>query len=82
MKRFEFIAPLIILMGCLTIVPESYSCTAICLKGAEGWVAGYNHDWIIKDALIMTNTGRPGSQREPMSSGNHRWAGTAEKHPA
>lgn len=46
---------LIITLCCEATVPNSYSCTAICLKDAAGWVAGFNHDWLIKDALIMTN---------------------------
>lgn len=55
MKRFAILLPLIILIGWVAKVPKSYSCTAICLKDAAGWVAGFNHDWLIKDALIMTN---------------------------
>ncbi len=55
MKRSSIILPLIILIGWVATVPESYPCTAISLKDARGWVAGYNHDWMIKDALIMTN---------------------------
>ena len=55
MKRFSIILSLIILIGCVATVPKSYSCTAICLKDNAGWVAGFNHDWLIKDALIMTN---------------------------
>ncbi|PKN53773.1 MAG: hypothetical protein CVU55_01205 [Deltaproteobacteria bacterium HGW-Deltaproteobacteria-13] len=55
MKRFAILLPLIILIGWVATVPNSYSCTAICLKNAKGWVAGFNHDWLIKDALIMTN---------------------------
>ncbi len=55
MKRFVILLLLIILIGWVATVPNSYSCTAICLKDAKGWVAGFNHDWIVKDALIMTN---------------------------
>lgn len=55
MKKLSFILPLIILIGWVALVPNSYPCTAICLKDAKGWVAGFNHDWLIKDALIMTN---------------------------
>jgi len=55
MKRFLLMLSLIIVLGLVVIVPNSYPCTAICLRDAKGWVAGFNHDWIIKDALIMTN---------------------------
>ncbi|MHB8138068.1 MAG: linear amide C-N hydrolase [Smithellaceae bacterium] len=55
MKRFLLMLSLIMVVGWVVIVPDSYSCTAISLKDANGWVAGFNHDWIIKDALIMTN---------------------------
>lgn len=55
MKRSSIILPLMILIGWVATVPESYSCTAISLRDARGWVAGYNHDWFVKDALIMTN---------------------------
>ena len=55
MKRISFTLVLIIVAGWAVIVPKSYPCTAICLKDAAGWVAGFNHDWMLKDALIMTN---------------------------
>ncbi len=50
------------LIGWVGTAANTHACTAICLKDAKGWVAGFNHDWLIKDALIMTN-GRGLSKR-------------------
>lgn len=74
MKRLLTVLPLILLALWVTAVPQSYACTAICLKDASGWVAGFNHDWLIKDALIMTNrrgvskTAAPPSEKIPPES--------------
>ena len=54
-KRTSFsLCSMAMLLGLLA-GPSTYPCTAICLKDKAGWVAAFNHDWIVKDALILTN---------------------------
>ena len=55
MQRFFLMLSLIILSEWMVTEPDGFSCTAICLRDTSGWVVGFNHDWLIKEALIMVN---------------------------
>lgn len=55
MKRFIFALAGLILSGWVVIPQSGYPCSAICLRDSAGWVVGFNHDWIVKGALIMVN---------------------------
>ena len=37
------------------MIPEAYPCTALCLKDDAGWVAGFNFDWYLEDAVVLVN---------------------------
>ncbi len=54
MKKFT-----VLLVSCVIwmwfLVPATYSCTALCLKGDAGWVAGFNFDWYLEDAYVLVN---------------------------
>lgn len=74
MKASPFRLCVITVLAGLLGGARGYPCTAICLKGKAGWVAAFNHDWIVKDALIMTNkrgvskVAAPADDRVPRSS--------------
>lgn len=55
MRKTAFALCVLTALGGLLAGSNGFGCTAICLQDRAGWVAAFNHDWVVKDALIMTN---------------------------
>ena len=69
MSKNSFMLCSIAVLGGLLVTPPTYSCTAICLRDRSGWVAAFNHDWIVKDALVVINKRGVSKEAAPMGGG-------------
>jgi len=62
----------VLLVSCViwmwVLVPTTYSCSALCLKGDAGWVAGFNFDWYLEDAYVLVNKRGVKKTASPLSA--------------